>query len=127
MTAFADVEALVVDHLETVTGTRTVTKLPELLEAAMPIYRVGVVGGVDDKLTDRARIQVESFAATRADSADLAEVAREAMHGLAHTVVAGWLVDTTETLSRPMWVDYANDHVQRFVATYQVDSRIRVG
>jgi len=124
VSVFADIEALVVGYLENTTGTRTVTTLPTLLEAGMPIYRVTVVGGVDDTITDRVRLTVESFAATRAASYDLAETGRQALHTMAHTLVSGWLIDTVETVARPTWIDYANDHVQRFIAMYEVSSRV---
>ena len=123
---FADLESLVVARLEAVTGIRAVTELPNLLEAAMPIYRVTGIGGVDDKITDRVRLTVESFAVLRADSYDMSETARQTLHTMAHTVSSGWLVDAVETLTRPTWIDYANEHVQRFIATYQVDTRVRV-
>jgi len=123
---FADVESLLVTYLETATGKRVVTELPTLLEAAMPIYRVTGIGGTDDTVTDRARVNVESFAALRADAYDMAEIARQAMRSAAHTLLSGWLIDTVETLSRPTWIDYANDHVQRFIATYEVTSRVHV-
>ena len=123
---FADLESLVVTYLEASTGIRTVTTLPALLETAMPIYRVTGIGGADDKITDRTRLNVESFAALRATSYDMAEVARQALRSMAHTLVSGWLIDTVETSARPTWVDYANDHVQRFIATYEITTRVRV-
>ncbi len=123
---FADLESLVVTYLEANTATRAVTTLPTLLEAAMPIYRVTGIGGVDDKISDRVRLNVESFAALRATSYDMAEIARQAMRSMAHTLVSGWLIDTVETLSRPTWIDYQNDHVQRFIATYEITTRVRV-
>lgn len=122
---FADIEALVVAYLEAQTGVRTVTELPNLLEAALPIIRVSAVGGVDDKITDRIRLTVETFAAARTASHDAAEVARMWMHLLAHAVVSGWVIDTVETVTRPVWVDYANDHVHRFLATYELTTRVR--
>jgi hypothetical protein len=116
--------------LEAKTGVRAVTELPNLLEAALPITRVTCIGGVDDKITDTARITVESFAALRPDARDQAETARAWMLDLAHVQVATgtdrWVIDTVETLARPTWADYANDRVHRFIATYELTSRVRV-
>ena len=122
---FADVEALLVDYLETTTGVRTVTSLPAQLETALPVFRVTGVGGADDRVTDRTLVEVEAFAAQRGDARDLAETARQAMLAAAHTELDGWLVDTVQTESRPRWVDYANERVQRFLAMYGVATRVR--
>lgn len=131
MPAFVDAEALLADYLETATSIRTGTALPEKLEEALPICRVTGIGGTDDRITDRVRVTVESFAALRTDAHDQAEAARMLMLALAHTQLrdaggSGWVIDTVETLSRPTWIDYANDHVQRFIATYELTSRVRV-
>lgn len=123
---FADLETLLVGYLAAATGVRTVTTLPATLEEDLPVYRVSGVGGNDDRLTDRVTVDVEAFAADRGASHDLAEDARQALHAAAHTALDGWLIDTVTTEARPMWIDYANDHVQRFIATYGVATRVRV-
>ena len=122
---FADIESLLIAHLEARLSVRAVTRLPAKFELALPIIRVTRTGGPDDGLNDRARIDVETFAATRPASWDLSEDARQAMLGAAHTVVAGRLIDTVSTDTGPRWVDYANDSVQRYMASYTVTSRIR--
>jgi hypothetical protein len=122
---FADVESLLVTHLEARLAVRATTRLPAKFETALPIIRVTRVGGPDDGLNDFARITVETFAATRPASWDLAEDARQAMLAASHTVVSGRLIDTVSTDGAPVWVDYANDSVQRFLASYTVVSRIR--
>lgn len=123
---FVDTEWAIATHLAAVlTPIRVVTELPAHVEDALPVVRVAGAGGPDDRLTARERIDVECFAATRADARDLAERARIAMHATSHTVVGGWLIDRVSTEAGPFWADYANDAVRRYVATYLVESRIR--
>lgn len=123
---FADIEGLYSVHLAAVLGCRVVTVLPAGFETALPIIRVGTAGGVDDQLTIRMRLDVETFAATRPLSRDLAEQARAAIRATSHTVLGnGWLIDVAETLNSPFWVDYADDRVRRYMSIYQISSRIR--
>ena len=125
---FADVEALLVAALEAVLpSTSVVTRLPADLEAALPVARVAAVGGRDRGVTDTCRVDVDTFAADRPTSHDLAQACRATLHALRHTTtVDGWLVDRVITEVRPMWVDYQNDRVQRYVATYTVETRAHV-
>lgn len=122
MARFADVEAVVVTHLTATVGA-TSTALPGDLEGSLPRTRVAVGGGSDDGVTDEALVDVESFADTRAGAADLAEDSRQAMLGLAASTAGGPLVDWVRTATRPVWVDYKNPAVHRFVATYRVALR----
>lgn len=122
---FADVEQLVVLLLADALDCRVSTELPAHIETVLPVVRVSRTGGPDDKITDSARIDVETFHSDRGRSWDLAQQAREAMHAAAHTVVGGRLIDTVDTETAPMWIDYANDSVRRYTATYRVTSRIR--
>lgn len=124
---FADAEALFISALSGVDGvSRTVTRLPaaERLTAALPLVRVHRVGGADDRLTDTARVDLETFAADYDTASALARTVHTAALALGNTVVDGVLVDTVETVSAPMWVDYENPNVQRFVATYEAAVRV---
>lgn len=124
---FADAEAVFVTAMSTVDGlTRVATRLPaaEALTAALPMLRVQRIGGADDRLTDTARLDLETFAATYDTASDLARRVHTTALALAHTTVAGVLIDTVETVSGPMWVDYENQDVQRFVATYEAAVRV---
>lgn len=124
---FADAEAVFLAGMATVDGlARVVTRLPaaERLVEALPLVRVQRVGGADDRLTDTARLDLDTFAADYDSASALARAVHTAALALAHTVVSGVLIDTVETVSGPMWVDYENQDVQRFVATYEAAVRV---
>lgn len=90
--------------------------------------RVQVVTGSDDGLTDSPMVDVETFAPTREDSSDLAMTTRRVLLAMAGTDTSPdgrQLFDTVRTATRPVWVDYRNPDVQRFVATYWVTSRLQ--
>lgn len=110
-------------YLAAATGTRTVTKLPSNLEAALPVIRVSRGPGSDDKITDSPLLDVEVFAADDDAMWTLAEDAREAMHALAGKSVSGALVDSVTTATAPVYVDYGNSAIQRAVASYRLALR----
>lgn len=124
---FADLESLLITALSAVAGiSRVVTRLPagDLLTAALPVIRVHRYGGADDRVTDTGHIDLDTFAATYDDASTLARRAHTAMLGFAHTAISGIGVDTVETISAPTWVDYQNPNLSRFVATYEVTTRV---
>lgn len=98
---------------------------PKDLETKLPFIRLAVVGGADDRLTDSTVIDVETFAASRYDAGILAEEVRDAILSFQGREDSAnrWLIDTTDTLTRPRWVDYRNPLVQRYVGTYSVGMR----
>ena len=132
--SWPDVEALVVSRVAPVVvaeldplgdyrldgGTDT----PEDLAGRL-WFRVGVVNGNDDGLTDTAIVDVEAFAPTRELAADLALALRHAVHQLAGTGEVGALVDSVRTVARPRFMPYANPNVYRFGATYAVATRLQ--
>lgn len=124
-TGFADTEYLIALYLRGVFAPiRVVTELPSQMEEQVPVIRVGGAGGSDDRLCSTERLDVEAFTATRVQARELAERVRTAMHAASHTVVDGWLIDHVSTEAGPIWLDYQNDRVHRYLATYQVESRI---
>lgn len=128
LTGFADTERLITWYLRgqlVDSAIRVVTELPPQIEEHLPIVRVAGAGGRDDRITSRERVDVETFAATRAIARDLAERVRTAMHGASHTVLDGWLIDRVSTEAVPSWADYQNNRVRRYVATYLVETRVR--
>jgi hypothetical protein len=127
---YADVEAVVIGYLSSLGVGRVTARLPADLAAALPVVLVErIPGGTDDGITDTAHVDVATFVArepsnpNRAGAVDLAERVRAALLALRHRDVGGVLVDTVETLTPPAWVDYADDHVTRFVATYELTLR----
>ncbi|MFC0546931.1 hypothetical protein [Kutzneria chonburiensis] len=128
---FADVEAVVVRYLSALDIGRVTTRTPANLADVLPLVMVNRVpgGGGDDGITDVAQLDVDTFTARdpsapgRGAAHDLAEQVRAAMLALRHKAVGGVLVDTVETLTAPCWVDYADDRLNRFVATYELSLR----
>ena len=107
-------------YLETQVGTST----PGDLEDNLPYIRIGMVRGSDDSVTDRTLVDVEYFDDTRTKASVGAEDLRETIldfQGKQDSL--GYLVDRVRTHARPVWVDYRNPKIQRYVATYQVDTR----
>lgn len=122
---YADVEALLVAYLATVPGVQGVSvDLPHGVRDALPWVQVNRVGGADDYVTDRATVDIESFHTTRADARTLARTVHAFMMRLRHTAVSGVLVDSVETMSGPLWVNYEDENLQRYVGTYVIESRV---
>jgi len=120
---FALPEAFVIAYLESETGDDAGTTTPNNLETLAAFHRVSVGGGDDDTVTDSALVDIESFAPSRYNAALAAERARLAMLQLSGKTVAGSLVDRVRTATRPVWLDYDNPKVFRYVATYRVEQR----
>jgi hypothetical protein len=123
MGSWPDVEMVVGAYLRATLNARVVTKLPSSLESAMPLVWVARGPGSDDGITDYPLMDVAAFAASRAEMWQLAENTREAMHSLAGRAVSGALIDTVDTATGPVWLDYENDAVNRAVATYRLALR----
>lgn len=122
---YADVEALVVSYLASIPGvTGTSVDLPPNILTRLPFVQVNRVGGSDDYVTDSAMVDVDTFHSTRAEASTLARLVHAAMMRLRHTAVDGVLVDSVETIAGPLWISYDDENLQRYVATYQIDSRV---
>lgn len=103
---------------------RVSVSTPGDLEEKLPFYRVTLVRGSDDGLTDSSVVDLECFGATRSMASDDAERMRRVMHSLAGRAdMEGNLVDTVSTVGRPVWFDYRNPNIQRYLATYEVQTR----
>lgn len=122
---YADVEALLVVYLAGVPGvTGTSVDLPANVLTRLPFIQINRVGGSDDYITDSATVDVDTFHSTRAEASALARVVHAYMMRLRHTAVNGVLVDSVETVTGPQWISYEDENLQRYVATYQIDSRV---
>ncbi|MDX2538881.1 tail completion protein gp17 [Streptomyces scabiei] len=104
-------------------GVRVTDEVPARVETLGPVVVVQVAGGADAHTSDTATIDVEAFAADRAAMWQLAERARQAVHALAAAVAGGVVIDTVDTLQRPVPVPYANPAVRRAIATYTLTTR----
>lgn len=122
---FADVEALLVAYLQPLNGIRGVSvDLPPDVIKRLPFIQVNRVAGSDNYITDSPLVDVECFDTTRAKSSAVARTVHAAMMRLRHTAVNGVLVDSVETVTGPFWLNYENENLQRYVATYLVETRV---
>jgi hypothetical protein len=122
---YANVEAVLVAYLATVPGIQAVrVETPNDLTSLLPFVQVTRVGGGDNYITDSAIVDLDVIAATRDAASDAARAVHNSMMHLRHTAVNGVLIDLVETVTGPMWVNYQDENVQRYVSSYQIDSRI---
>lgn len=98
---------------------------PDDLANHLPFNRLTLVRGSDDTLTDVTVVDIETFAANRAAAAQEAEAIRGVMLSMSGKADAEnrWLLDFVITIQRPVWVDYRNSEISRYVATYQMATR----
>jgi hypothetical protein len=122
---YPDVELVLCDLLADLgaCGTRT----PADLQTRLPFVRVRRVGGNDDQVTDRARVDVEVFALTRAAGESLTETIRGRLSVRGPvTVTSGGrpvVVDRAQLLAGPVELAWPDPEVRMFHATYQLESR----
>jgi hypothetical protein len=122
---YPDIERVLCDLLADLgnTGTRT----PDNLQDRLEFIRIRRVGGNDDQVTDRARVDVEVFAATRAAGETLTEQIRRRLSVRGPlTVTSGGrpvVVDRSQLLAGPVELAWPDPEVRMFHATYQLESR----
>lgn len=120
-TAFPDIEAALVTLLEDLATTDTAT--PANLQTAMPFIRVTRFGGADDRFTDSAAVNIDTFAATRADSLALAQTILQRLIS-GPQVVGTTTLDYTTTATAPNEVPWSDDQtIRRFSASYRLSAR----
>jgi hypothetical protein len=122
---FADVEALLVGYLTPIPGVVGVSvELPHAALSMLPFVLVTRVSGGDNYITDSATVDVECFHSSRFLASEIARTVHAAMMLLRHTAVAGVLVDYVETITGPQWIDYDDENLQRYLASYLIESRV---
>ncbi|MGW4728092.1 tail completion protein gp17 [Streptomyces shenzhenensis] len=104
-------------------GPRVTDEVPAGVEKLLPVVVVQVAGGGDDRISDTVTVDVEAFAADRSAMWQLAERARAAVHALEASVAGGVVIDTVDTVQRPVEVPYGNPNLRRAVATYSLTTR----
>lgn len=119
---YVDVERLLVGWLHTEVAVRCVTDLPADLAGALPVIRVGRIGGADVEPTiDRPTVDIECFATGRQDSGALSEQVRSALRfALPGTSINGSYIARVDTVSGPAQRPYDNTNVVRYAATYSL-------
>ena len=121
---YPDVELVLIELLgQFVTGPQNIgTSTPNTLSDVLPFVRVNRYGGPDDGVTDRAAVDVDSYAARRADAITLARTIHAFLTAGPHKVGPN-LIDLVTTqvgvVERPR---VAGD-IRRFGGTYTVSCR----
>lgn len=93
------------------------------VDLELPLTVVRCVGGFDDRITFAARLQVQTYGATRVQARDLAELTRQTFLASPNTMAAGISIDRAVTEQAPSFVDYGQPGVHRYIATYRVEYR----
>jgi hypothetical protein len=97
-------------------------KLPPNYQDRMPLIRVRGIGGADDRITDRPRTDIETYATDYPTSRGLAEAIRQRLLAYPHITAAG-NVDWVETESRPTEIPHDDPAVRLVAATYRISFR----
>ncbi len=113
--AFPDAEAVVMDLLAA-HGT-TVTSTPA--EITGPLIRVQRVGGADDGITDRPRIEVLCYHTTRPLAVALAAECRRTIAAAGCTQVGSVLIDRAFPEMAPSNEGYRNPDIRAVPAVYR--------
>ncbi|MBF6060510.1 hypothetical protein IU500_06930 [Nocardia terpenica] len=120
-----DIEVFTISYLAPLGAVRA--EMPNV--PPTPFWLVTRISGSDDGITDWGTIQVDVFAATR----DAARVAARAMHARMLALTAKTVVATDEgparidhrrTLLTPAYLDYQDENLRRYVARYELASRL---
>ncbi|GAA2108207.1 hypothetical protein [Streptomyces synnematoformans] len=104
------------------TGTRLCTELPADLLDVLPVLQVQrVPGGGDDGFRlDRALVDADAYAATRAGASQLARTARAVLLGLPGTTTTAAVFGRVRTVAAPAWRPYENPGLRRMGTTYEL-------
>lgn len=126
---FIDTEELVVAYLQPLNPGYVAVEMPS--EPVMPFVLITRIAGGDDRITDRGMVQVEVFHTSR----DLANQLARQMHyriqqwtpKVGVTLPSTGLpvfIDRIETVQGPHYSDYGDENLKRYLARYEVVSRI---
>lgn len=117
---YPDVERALIGYLSEQVAEAGDQTPPDL---SRPFVRVQRVGGADDGLTDRVRIEVATYAPTRVESQALAEHARQLITACESTSAAGIFVDNVINEAHTGRTAYDNYDVRRISSTYRLSVR----
>lgn len=121
---YPDAELVMLDLLSSVAAG--VTHTGDALQA--PTVQVQRIGGSDDGVTDRPRVQVTCYGATRAEAWQLAEETRQIVLAAAGTAVSGSyvtgvLIDSTRTVTPAQQLPERNPDLRVVSAAYELAMR----
>lgn len=126
---FIDTEELVVAYLQPLNPGSVGVEMPAT--PTLPFILITRVAGADDRITDRGMVQVEIYHSSR-DGANA--VARQMHYRIQQwtakvgvTLPSTGLpvyIDRIETVQGPHWEPYEDENLKRYIARYEVISRI---
>lgn len=130
LASFPDVELLTRSVLAAdpplVDGLTIGTEVPADPEGTLswlPFLRVGCHGGSDDRITDTSHVDVDAFAATKGEAAQLAELVRQRLITRPVKTDVG-VLDRASTNPKPQQVHYTdNPPPYMYSAGYTVTAR----
>jgi hypothetical protein len=114
---YSDVERMLVAELATFGTTGTVDN------GARPFVRALRVGGVDNGVTDTARVVVDVIATTRDEAWEIARQVQQRLISGPFAVPGEGIVDRARTDTGPAEAAYDDPDVRLVTATYVVSSR----
>jgi hypothetical protein len=120
---FPDVQRALATLLEPLAGgeAHTGIETPAGLQEVLPFIRVTRGGGPSDNVNDYARVDIDVFHSTYAESEPLAERVRQFLTGQKHRLGAV-VIDRIECPNTPAELPWAPG-IRRMGATYTVVSR----
>lgn len=99
----------------------------------LPYRMVNRVSGHDDKVFESSIVSVHTFGYTMTDAEAAAYVTHGWMLALGPPIFGQIpvtisnsqvvMADCVETMQSPLWVDYEDTNIRRFVARYQIELR----
>ena len=122
-----DLEALLIARLTALHPAirRISTDTTVSLQEELPVIVVEQVpGGGLDGLVLTGVLDVHTFAAARADARDLATVVWNDLHLLNTRAGHRAPIDSLVCTNAPHFVDYGDERISRFLATYEVAARL---
>jgi hypothetical protein len=119
LTGFPDVEAAVLDLLDSVAST--VTSTPA--NFTPPLVQVQRIGGEDDGLTDYPVVVVTCYGASRSDAWEMAEDCRQLILASVNEEPGGALVDSAATITPAQQIPDPNTALRVVTATYRLGLR----
>lgn len=120
-------EQVVVAYLTGTCGFQGVAvETPENVLGLLPFAQVTRVGGPSDYINDMATVDVDVLNTTRATSLATAILMHQRMMALRGTAVNGCVIDDVDVLMAPRWVDYGDEHLKRYVASYTITTRLGI-
>lgn len=119
MSSFVDIEDVALTLLQSAGPTVLATPVT----ITPPLIVIRRVGGFDNRITDVARLRVQTFGASHATAFALAEACRQLILASPATHVAGVNIDRAVVEAAPAYVDYGQPPLQRYIATYRLEVR----